>query len=865
MTPEEPELVTSARKLLVDWANDQDGWVRSLAAEVLSTRQAVPESLLAATYEAYLVEKGLAVGEASPPGPIEFDETASAEAASFIIERLSDIEGVNALAPNQAIDFNAGLTILFGENGAGKTGYARVLKQLAAVRTAEPILPNVHDSTASKDLKATLTFRTGAGPAETLDWRGESGMAPFTRLTVFDTPSLRMHVDEHLTYIYTPSDLALFPQLDEAIGAVRQKLDDAATSKTSGGNAYLPFFTRGTSIYQLIETLGAATDLAEIERLADRDPNPGPRLTTAENSLEALKSTSIAAQLTTAKSRKDLYGGLLADAAACGGLNVAAYNEAVTSVADATADVTALREDLYAAAGLPGEGDQTWQAFILTGETYIEHRGTHEYPSDGDGCIYCQQPLDSDALALVRRYREFANNSAQKQAAASRQTMSTLTGGLRSIGVEPQLATIATHQDPNDPDPILADAQRLLEEVRDAQAAVSAGAKIAPTALQVDPDWITETTSRRDAAQTLITDLSGRAEERRLALQKAQAELNDLKDGIELSARLDGIKSYVADAKWAQKAVQLSKRIPPVRTSLTNVSKVASEQLVNTDFAKHFEEECEALKAPVVGLEFPGQKGRAARRKTVPVAKHPSEVLSEGEQKVIGLADFLAEAGLRLSPSPIVLDDPVNSLDYRRIRQVADRVARLAHDRQVIVFTHNIWFAAELLARFEKDTTRCTYYGITDDQAKGIVVPGSHPRWDTVSKTTGKINKLVEAARAADDGAVQDALVESAYSTIRNWCETVVEMELLAGVTQRYQPNVMMTALDKIKGSHLEAACDVLAPLFKKACRITEAHSQPLETLSVRPTVSELEADWSALQAARKSYADASAVAAAHT
>lgn len=240
----------------------------------------------------------------------------------------------------------------------------------------------------------------------------------------------------------------------------------------------------------------------------------------------------------------------------------------------------------------------------------------------------------------------------------------------------------------------------------------------------------------------------------------------------------------------------------------------------------------------------------------MPIAKQPSKVLSEGEQKVIGLADFLAEAGLRLSPAPIVFDDPVNSLDYRRIHEVADRIARLAADRQVIVLTHNIWFATELLSRFEKKKDRCTYYGITDEPGKGHVVPGSHPRWDTVSKTSGKINQLIEAAKAAE-GAVQDALIENAYSTMRGWCETVVETELLAGVTQRYQANVMMSKIDQIKGNHLQAAFDVIGPLFHKACRVTEAHSQPLETLSVRPTLSDLEADWAAVQAARKAYNDA--------
>jgi ABC-type multidrug transport system ATPase subunit len=857
MTQNEEPLPTSARKLLVDWANQQDGWVRRLAGEVLLTRQPVTDAVLDETYEAFLIEKGLAEGDAADQPKIVLDETTSAEAAGFTIEALEAVEGVNALAAGQSITFNAGLTILFGENGAGKTGYARVFKQLAAVRTAEPILPNVHDTTAPKDLKARIAYSTGSEPATTLDWRGESGLAPFTRLGVFDSPALHLHVDNDLTYVYTPSDLALFPHVSTAVGAIKDRLDAAVDEKGSGGNPYLGFFTRGTSVYQLIETLGAATDLAEIDALAGKGADSATRLAAARANVEALKSTSIAAQLTTAKSRRDLYAALGSLVRVCEAINATAYNDAVASVDQATRDVETLRRDLFAAAGLTGDGDQVWQSFILAGEQYIEHRDDHDYPTKGDPCVYCRQPLGDTALALVQRYREFANDSAQQRITASRQTMSTLTQDLMRLDPVVLTESIATHRDPESPDSTLEEAQQLIDAVQAAQTAVSAGTALDRSSLRPADGLGGEVEARHAAAATLITDLSGRAEERQEALAKAQKELDELTDRIELAARVDGITGLVTNAKWCQKAAQLAKKVPPVRTSLTGVAKVASEQLINTDFASRFAEECAALRAPDVDLEFPGQKGQAARRKTVPVAKQPSKVLSEGEQKVIGLADFLAEAGLRLSPSPIVFDDPVTSLDYRRIHEVADRIARLAADRQVIVLTHNIWFATEMLSRFEKDKDRCTYYGITDDPAKGVIVPGSHPRWDTVSKTTAKINQLIEAAKGAE-GAVQEALIENAYSTIRGWCETVVETELLAGVTQRYQANVMMTKLGQIKGDHLKEAFDVLGPLFEKACRVTEAHSQPLETLSVRPTLGDLETDWAGAQAARKEYINAS-------
>ena len=136
--------------------------------------------------------------------------------------------------------------------------------------------------------------------------------------------------------------------------------------------------------------------------------------------------------------------------------------------------------------------------------------------------------------------------------------------------------------------------------------------------------------------------------------------------------------------------------------SLTDTSKLASEQLLNKDFERHFNDECKLLRAPAVTLQFPGRQGQVTRKKAVAGGEHrPSDVLSEGEQKVIALADFLAEASLK-PPAPVIFDDPINSLDYIRIREVVNRIVALCQSRQVIVFTHNIWFTTELLARFEK-------------------------------------------------------------------------------------------------------------------------------------------------------------------
>ena len=284
--------------------------------------------------------------------------------------------------------------------------------------------------------------------------------------------------------------------------------------------------------------------------------------------------------------------------------------------------------------------------------------------------------------------------------------------------------------------------------------------------------------------------------------------------------------------------------------------KAASEQLLNRGFERGFRRECEMLRAPIVKLEFPGRKAAPARRKSLS-PRHPlRSILSEGEQKVIALADFLAEATLRTVASPIVLDDPITSLDYKRMIDVASRIVELSRERQVIVFTHNIWFTMELLARFDRDDReRVSYFDVsTCDGLRGIVSKGSSPTLDPWKDRKTRINKLVADARMAPDEERRRNLIERGYEELRGACEVVVEQDLFKKTVQSYAPNVMVGKLKDIRLEALPKAIEQVCPVFDRCCRIIRSHKQPIETLNVRPSLEDLQKDWDVLQEVHKAF-----------
>jgi len=95
-----------------------------------------------------------------------------------------------------------------------------------------------------------------------------------------------------------------------------------------------------------------------------------------------------------------------------------------------------------------------------------------------------------------------------------------------------------------------------------------------------------------------------------------------------------------------------------------------------------------------VSLQSRSDKGKALHKLKLelPQSRSPSDILSEGEQRAVAIGSFLAEVGLSGGKGGIVFDDPVSSLDHRRRERLAKRLALEAAQRQVIVFTHDIYF-----------------------------------------------------------------------------------------------------------------------------------------------------------------------------
>lgn len=845
----EPAELIDPRAQLAEWANANDEWVRLLVAEVIATGRPVGTSVVDKAYLLFRQEKALDKRELPAVPLLNIEARQDESAPPLSLTRLSEVRGVNALVAGVAIEPHEGLTILYGENGTGKTGYSRIFKALANSRTADTILGNI-DADTSEAQSAKLEFKLG-DDAQTLIWTGELGVSPFTRMSIFDSPAVRTHVDEDLDYVYTPASLALFNDVTTAIQAVAAQIDAAISELGSSGSALLSRFQRGSTIYPLIETLGASTELADLKAKAKSGDSVDQQLDALTQGVAALRANTMGAQITGLKSEQRVLSEAATAAEALLGFERAKYNDALATRAQLTTDLETFRRELFAAADLPAEPDDTWNDFIEAGETYRQHLVEVE-AHDADRCLYCRQPLLDPARDLLTRYSTYLED---KVSADIRITDTTLDGYRRQAAALRGNEMASFIQQYKDADPSERPTYFTQVEAIEGARSIAATAVAAsqPASIEI-ADLVAKPRAEVDTALTTvgssIKDLETLQKGRTEALAERQAELLELKDAIELGKSWAVIETQVKSAKEADRLKTLKRPLPGLGRSMTALAKTASDQLINQSFDALFLEECKALRTPSLKVQFVGREGKAQRRKVLSGKHKPSKVLSEGEQKVLALADFLAEARLAGITAPVIFDDPVSSLDHRRIKEVAQRIARLADDNQVIVFTHDILFATTLLALFEK-SKRCAYFQITDESGKGKVSRATGPRIDSLNAIKGRINSTIQAAKQLD-GEARDALVHTGYSHLRSWCEVFTEDELLKGVTRRYQANVQMTTLGNINVDKLGKIIPKVSEIFEEACRYIDAHSQALITQGVSPTLAGLEQHWAELQELKK-------------
>lgn len=171
------------------------------------------------------------------------------------------------------------------------------------------------------------------------------------------------------------------------------------------------------------------------------------------------------------------------------------------------------------------------------------------------------------------------------------------------------------------------------------------------------------------------------------------------------------------------------------------------------------------------------------------LTKLTSQILSEGEQRALALAAFLTEVALTEGSGPIIVDDPVSSLDRDRSGRVAVRIAHEATQRQVVVFTHDIVFFNELCRAADAVNIEPVTIALFSDQNAAGKVDQAGMVWKglNVFKRIGHIKARLAQLRKLPSNSPADYEYEikGLYGRLRDTYERMVEEVIFRDIVRR--------------------------------------------------------------------------------
>jgi hypothetical protein len=351
-----------------------------------------------------------------------------------------------------------------------------------------------------------------------------------------------------------------------------------------------------------------------------------------------------------------------------------------------------------------GVGTDPWKALWESARRYSITLAypENDFPFVGNDarCVLCQQRLDADAAGRLARFEAFIQADTQMQLRKSRTELAEAAERIGAMEMNSDAIDEILNELTDDFPEIVTEVRaRLLElqALRDAvYRAITEGVDIpscdaATSELQARIETSIEATKKSlastdsvQATQTRLAQIAAEKLELELWRQVSQSRPVILEEISRRKAAelLEELKSAAATTGITKKIVELSE------TSITDV--------VRDTFTR----ETDRMRLERVTIQkIRAEKGALLHQPRLVGARQAAElpqVFSEGERTALGLAAFFTEALLDKSGSALILDDPVSSLDHVRRSQVSQRIAALAQTRQVIVFTHDVSFVADL-------------------------------------------------------------------------------------------------------------------------------------------------------------------------
>ncbi len=708
---------------------------------------------------------------------------------------------VNALESKEPLSFEPqGLTIVYGDNGSGKSGYARLLKRIARARHREDVLTDVFRDTSLAQPTARLSVRIG-GAEELLAWP-ETSRPELQRMRFYDSGCGIAYIASESDFPYRPSALFVMDGLIEACVAVRARIDTRLEANSVSTNTLpsVPEQVRESDAGQFLLTLSARSSLETLDALIARFDVTEVTIENLKEQEAALRSadTTRARQQLVRQSEK-----LLALSRHIKKLDTALGNVALAEIQRHQTEVKVLEEAAallartFETEPLPGVGSSPWKTLWEAANRFSrEHAYLDQgFPFLGSDCrcVLCQQPLGAEGRDRFDRFDELVRNDTQVRLQDAKRIYDQKVKILQELQVSPEAVTNHLKDLEETNGDIVSEVSALLTTYGAVHAQVleaRANQREHPSIDIEQATAIDRLNGASDAAKATAEELANPE-----GVQKHLASVCSRRAELELLEQVKKSRQSTAKeiARLKEREALEAAKSSAATTGITKKILELSEESITDVVRDTFTRESERLRLERVTIaRTRADKGALLHQPKLVGARQQvtlPKVFSEGERTALGLAAFFTEAHLDGSKSALILDDPVTSLDHTRRGLVATRIAALAETRQVILFTHDVAFVADLKREAGAKGVRIAERSIMRsraDERKPGACTTKHP-WKAkdvparLDELQQELRRIKKESTAWEEKQYEDAVAVWAGNLSETW-ERIFSQEIVGPV-----------------------------------------------------------------------------------
>jgi len=793
---------------ILEWSNNINiDWISDALRRIVLQRHIVDKDfneLIAICKRAHGLDNDSSTGFPISSEHIQGEENGG----STKLVSLKHISDVNALIPNEEINFvENGLTIVYGDNGSGKSGYTRILKRACRSRgSSDPILANALSGNAAGIPTGLIKYQAN-GINYNFVWKdSEPGAQNLSSISVFDSITAKIHTSEKTEIRFRPFGLDVIDKLAVVSDKLRKmlQLEINILEKDKLELPKLEYYSDGI---KLLENVTALTDIEDVKIICEFRDFENEELVRLTEIINISKQSKNDVKINNIQVKINRLEKLIKELIKIEILFEQNTLDKFKTANEELVNLELLRkegvESISEEAKLSGFGTNEWNSMWKAAKlysTFIAYKGMNFPHIHTDSkCVLCQQELSEATKKLLQKYEDWVQGELDIEVENKRADLKLSLESYHLLGdkLENHEAAIDVSVIDNK---VYLSIETYCKEYKKCKdlllsnhtaikQPVSAPISSLNIILNNLRDQINEIKNATDSIQ----------------LQKIQTQYNILNEKKYLSEYQDRI---IKDIKKKAKYNAYKRCINDTDTKrISKLSGDLTKKYVIETLIKGFDEELKRFGFKTFELELKS----AGNQKGVPYHKlgfkratnaQLANIVSEGESRCIALAAFLAEIRSTTQKSTIIFDDPVSSLDHMWKNAISKRLVEEAKERQVVVFTHDLVFLHDLTSFADTENVENKFQMVTRFQGLAGKVHESLPFAGlNVKKRIGELNKRCQDVTVDFKMLSRpdyDIKAISIYADLRKTWEGAIEEILLNKAVLRFRPSIETQRLSKI-------------------------------------------------------------------